>query len=202
MIGLIDYGMGNIRSVQKAMERMNIKVETIKVATDLKNCDKIVLPGVGHFSQGKKNLNDKGFLEVLNEEVLIKGKPILGICLGMQLMTEFSEEGSCEGFGWLRAKTIRFSFPKKELKIPHMGWNNLIIRNGESLFTEISEDSYFYFVHSYYVTCDDEADILCESSYGHLFVSAFRKNNIWGVQFHPEKSHDVGLQLLKNFAEL
>lgn len=202
MITIIDYGMGNLRSVQKAFERIQVAANITADVNEILNADKLVLPGVGHFTQGIGNLKLKGLLNALNEAVIEKKKPILGICLGMQLMTDYSEEGNCEGFGWVRAKTQRFTFNANGLKIPHMGWNNLSIKNSDSIFRGISSDNFFYFVHSYYVTCVNEVDVLSETSYGNKFVSSFNKDNIFGCQFHPEKSHDKGLQILKNFAEI
>lgn len=199
MIIIIDYGMGNLRSVQKAFERIRVPVKISASVDEILKAEKLVLPGVGHFEQGVSNLKDRGLFEALNEVVLEKKKPILGICLGMQLMTEFSEEGDCEGFGWIKAKTKRFSFQSNSLKIPHMGWNNLSINKTDSLYNGITTDNFFYFVHSYYVCCSDENDVLTETNYGNKFVSSFRKENIYGCQFHPEKSHDFGLHLLKNF---
>jgi len=202
MIVIIDYGMGNLRSVQKAFERIRIPAAISSNLSEIENAEKLVLPGVGHFERGISNLKDRGFFELLNELVRDKKKPILGICLGMQLMTEFSEEGNCNGFGWLKAKTQKFSFKSNGLKIPHMGWNNLSIKKSDTIFKDITTDNFFYFVHSYYVSCDNETDILTETSYGNGFVSSFQSGNIFGCQFHPEKSHDKGLQLLKNFAEI
>lgn len=202
MIVIIDYGMGNLRSVQKAFERIRIPAAISSRANEIQEADKLVLPGVGHFERGIRNLMDRGLFELLNEQVQDKKKPILGICLGMQLMTEFSEEGNCDGFGWLKAKTQRFSFKSNGLKIPHMGWNNLSIKKSDTIFKDITVDNFFYFVHSYYVTCDNDADVLTETNYGHNFVSSFQKENIFGCQFHPEKSHDKGLQILKNFTEV
>lgn len=200
MITIIDYGMGNLRSVQKAFERLRIPAKISYNVTDILNADKLVLPGVGHFAQGLSNLKKRDLFETLNEVVMEKKKPILGICLGMQLMTEFSEEGNCEGFGWIKSNTKRFILKPNGLKIPHMGWNNLAIRNCNSIFQSITSDNFFYFVHSYHITCKNETDILAETNYSNNFVSSFQKENIYGCQFHPEKSHDSGLLVLKNFA--
>lgn len=202
MIVIIDYGMGNLRSVQKAFERIRIPVKISSSYADFGTADKLVLPGVGHFEKGLANLKSRGLFEPLSEAVLANKKPMLGICLGMQLMTEYSEEGNCNGFGWLKAKTQKFSFQDNGLKIPHMGWNNLSIKNSDTIFKDITADNFFYFVHSYYVTCNNDADVLAETNYGNGFVSSFQKENIFGCQFHPEKSHDKGLQILKNFAEM
>jgi glutamine amidotransferase len=202
MITIIDYGMGNLRSVQKAFERIRIPAKISSDVSAVLNAEKLVLPGVGHFERGINNLKERGLLSALNEVVLEKKKSVLGICLGMQLMTEYSEEGDCEGFGWIKAKTKKFTFNSNGLKIPHMGWNNLSIKNSDSIFREISADNFFYFVHSYFISCTNESDVLAETIYGNNFVSSFQKENIFGCQFHPEKSHDKGLQILKNFANL
>ena len=202
MIVIIDYGMGNLRSVQKAFERIRVPAKISASVDEILQAEKLVLPGVGHFERGISNLKEKGLFEAINEAVLKNKNPILGICLGMQLMTDFSEEGNCNGFGWIKAKTKRFSFQSNGLKIPHMGWNSLTIKNTDSLFKGISSENFFYFVHSYYVNCDDENDVLAETTYGNIFVSSLQKGNIYGCQFHPEKSHDKGLQILKNFAEI
>ena len=202
MIVIIDYGMGNLRSVQKAFERVRIEAKICADIENINKADKLVLPGVGHFQQGINNLKNRGLFDLLNEMVLEKKKPIIGICLGMQLMTEFSEEGNCNGFGWIKAQTQKFSFTGNGLKIPHMGWNNLAIRSNDSIYKYISHDNFFYFVHSYFVACENDSDILAETEYGSKFVSSFHKENIFGCQFHPEKSHDKGLLILKNFAEM
>ncbi len=202
MIIIIDYGMGNLRSVQKAFERINVPVRISNNPDEILKAEKLVLPGVGHFEQGVKNLKDRGLFTSLNEGVLKNKIPIIGICLGMQLMTDFSEEGNCNGFGWIKGKTKKFSFRDNGLKIPHMGWNNLSIVNTDSIFESITSDNFFYFVHSYFISCEDKNNILAETNYGNKFVSSFQKENIFGCQFHPEKSHDAGLQILKNFADL
>lgn len=202
MIVVIDYGMGNLRSVQKAFERIRVPAKISANIDEILTAEKLVLPGVGHFEKGVSNLKDRGLFDTLNIVVSEKKIPILGICLGMQLMTEFSEEGNCEGFGWIRGKTKRFSFNNNELKIPHMGWNNLLVKKTDVLYNGITSDNFFYFVHSYYVSCENEIDILAETKYGNNFVSSFQKENIFGCQFHPEKSHDAGLKVLSNFVKL
>ena len=202
MIVIVDYGMGNLRSVQKAFERIRVPVKISKNINDILKAEKLVLPGVGHFARGISNLRERKLFEVINEVVLKEKKPILGICLGMQLMTDFSEEGNCHGFGWIKSRTLKFAFKSNGLKIPHMGWNNLLINKSRSLFKGINSENFFYFVHSYYVVCEDENNVSAETNYGNKFVSALQKENIYGCQFHPEKSHDSGLLLLKNFANI
>lgn len=202
VIKIVDYGMGNLRSVQKALDRIGVKAEICNDHKNLKYADKLILPGVGHFKKGIKNLKKFEFFDELNELVINKKIPILGICLGMQLMTSFSEEGNCEGFGWIDASTTKFKFENSTLKIPHMGWNNLNIRKNDNILSGITENDFFYFVHSYNIDCKDESDIVATTLYGKNFVSVFNKENIFGCQFHPEKSHDAGLKILKNFAVL
>jgi len=200
-ITIINYGLGNLRSVQKALERLGIRTKISSDLNEISSAEKLLLPGVGHFKKGMKNIITLGLLGILNEKVLKEKVPILGICLGMQLMTKFSEEGNVEGFGWIDAETKKFILEKKH-KIPHMGWNNIDIIKKNGFTKNISEKDFFYFVHSFYVTSVKEEDLLFKTEYGQEFVSGFNKDNIYGVQFHPEKSHDAGLQLLKNFSEL
>ena len=204
MLIIIDYGLGNMRSVQKAFERLNIEVVVAGDKALVEKGNKYILPGVGHFVAGMKNLRDRDLLEVLNHRVLVDKVPILGICLGMQLMTTHSEEGDCQGLEWIDANTRRFNSIEfgKKLKIPHMGWNTLSVAKDSSLLKNIEISDTFYFVHSYRVVCHHPADILAKTGYGIEFVSAFQRDNIWGVQFHPEKSHKAGLRLLQNFASL
>jgi len=201
-ICIIDYGMGNLRSVQKAFERIKVPALITSDKTEILKADKIVLPGVGNFERGIANLKSNGLFDTLNEVVTEHKIPILGICLGMQLMTEFSEEGNVEGFGWIKARTIKFVFDKNDLKIPHMGWNNINVVRVSQITNNISPDNLFYFVHSYFVTCENQDDVLAITNYGLSFVSSFQKENIYGCQFHPEKSHESGLSLLSNFANL
>lgn len=205
MIAVVDYGMGNLRSVAKALERLGVKSIITSHKKDFLKADKIILPGVGYFSTGMNNLKDYGLLEIINKRVLEDKIPILGICLGMQLFSEWGEEGDAKGLGWIKGKTIRFDFQKKyiNLRIPHIGWNSLYsIKKKNYLLEDISNDTQFYFVHSYHVNCDDKNDVMATSSYGYEFTSVINKNNIYGTQFHPEKSHKTGLKLLKNFIKL
>lgn len=199
MICIVDYGMGNLRSVQKTFQRLNINIQ---ISGDLKiiaAAEKLVFPGVGHFANGMKKLEETGIKDILNKRVLEDKVPILGICLGMQLMTRYSEEGGVEGLGWIEAQTNRFIFNSNKLKIPHMGWNRVQAEKNTTMSQNINSDDVFYFVHSYLVNCNDKNDILFKSIYGAEFDSGFEKENIVGVQFHPEKSYQSGMQLIKNF---
>jgi len=198
-IVIINYGMGNLRSVQNRFGRLGMDTLISSDANEILNAKKLVLPGVGHFANGMKNLRESGFIEILQQKVLEENCPILGICLGMQLLTDFSEEGEVAGLGFIKGKTIRFRFEKKVLKIPHMGWNTLTLHKESPLFQGVTPEDIFYFVHSYHVVCDNKEDIVSTSTYGITFTSALQRNNIYGTQFHPEKSHDCGNKLLRNF---
>jgi glutamine amidotransferase len=201
-IAIIDYGMGNLRSVQKAFERIGLQAGIVSEPGQLKNYTKIILPGVGHFSKGMKNLEETGLADALKEEVLGMKKQILGICLGMQLLTSFSEEGNCEGLNFVDAETLRFPPGNALLKIPHMGWNEIIPEKASPLLQGIEKESFMYFVHSYFVRCRQRNDVLLSAEYGIRFDAGFEHDNISGFQFHPEKSYKAGLQLMKNFISL
>ena len=201
MIVVIDYGMGNLRSVLKAFERLSVDVIVSSAKDEINKASKIVLPGVGHFERGVQRLYNLDLVEILNRKVINENIPVLGICLGMQLMTNFSEEGSGNGLSWIDAKTVRFNFHNNYIKVPHTGWNNIIEKKDHSILNGLNNMNLYYFTHSYYVVCNSSEDILTTTSYGVDFVSSFQKENIIGMQFHPEKSHEAGLQILKNFAE-
>ena len=196
---IIDYGMGNLRSVQKAFERINIPAIVTGDKNIILKADKLILPGVGHFRNGITRLHDLGLIDILNKKVLEDKTPILGICLGMQLFTKYSEEGDCAGLGFIDAKTIKFRKEKDRLKIPHMGWNNVVFNKDCIFGDEIFSKDNYYFVHSYHVECNDKNDIIGTTFYGSSFVSAINRHNVTGVQFHPEKSYNAGLQLLNKF---
>ena len=202
MIVIVDYGLGNSMSVINMLKRLNQEACISNEIEVIQNANKLILPGVGHFKRGIENLEKSGLDKILNEEVLVKKKPILGICLGMQLMTKHSEEGDTKGLGWVDAETIKFkNSQNKNLKIPHMGWNSVLVTKNNRLFNK-DELQRFYFVHSYYVRCKNEQAVLGTTDYITKFTSAFSQNNIYGVQFHPEKSHLFGLKLLENFSKL
>ena len=200
MIVIIDYGMGNLHSVLKAFRRIGADAIVSSKGEDIQKAEKLVLPGVGHFKKGMENLEKRGLIEILNKKIIGEKTPILGICLGMQLFTKFSEEGDAGGLGWIDAKTIKFNLGDK-FRVPHMGWNNIKIEKDNKIFSNLNKEDYFYFVHSFHVNCKNKEDILSITEYGKKFISAIQKENIIGVQFHPEKSHDAGLEILKNFAE-
>ena len=194
--------MGNLGSIQNMLKKIGNKALISSEISDIENADKLILPGVGAFDNGIKNLEDMGIKTILEKKVIKNKTPILGICLGMQLFTKRSEEGVLPGLGFIDAETLKFKFDENnKLKIPHMGWNNIMIKKENYIFKNMFENSRFYFVHSYHVVCNDENDVLANTNYGYDFVSVFRKKNILGVQFHPKKSHKFGMQLLKNFVE-
>jgi glutamine amidotransferase len=203
MILIIDYGMGNLRSVQKKLIRVGVECEISSSRSDIEAADKLILPGVGHFANGVEKLKSLGLWDVLNKKVLTDKTPILGICLGMQLMAKYSEEGDSSGLGWFDAKVVRFRISDKlKHKVPHMGWNNVILKKDSQLMRGFPPEASCYFVHSYYIECNDKDDILTSTDYECQFTSAIQKDNIYGTQFHPEKSHDWGEIILRNFAEL
>ena len=200
MIGIIDYGMGNLRSVSKAFEFLGAETIVSDTPEMLSTADAVVLPGVGHFGDGMKHLKernmDKFILHIANS-----GKPFMGICLGLQLLMEESEEApGVPGLGVFKGKVLRF--PEMGLKVPHMGWNDVsVTESGTARFADIQDNSYFYFVHSFYVAPEDESIIAGKCTYGIDFTAAVSKENVFATQFHPEKSQDWGLQLLKNFVD-
>ena len=201
-IVIVDYGMGNIHSISKKLKGENIKVIVSNDSNVILNSDKIILPGVGHFAKAIQNLQKLNLITALNEAVLINKKPILGICLGLQLMTKKSEEGSADGLGWFDAEVQKFNIKNPFInKVPHTGWNKITVNKTSRIMTNINDEDEFYFVHSYHVVSDSK-DILNTTDYEYNFVSALEKDNIFGVQYHPEKSHDSGKKIFKNFLDL
>jgi glutamine amidotransferase len=200
---IIDCGMGNLFSVKKKFRKLGEDITVTSNPAEINNADKILLPGVGHFGKAMDNLKSLNLLDTLNENVLIKKKPILGICLGMQLMAKRSEEGNAEGLGWFDAEVIHFNVADKlRYKIPHTGWNQITKVKDSMLMKDIPDAAEFYFVHSYHFKCNNPQDALNLTEYEYSFVSAVEKVNIFGVQYHPEKSHDIGIKMLNNFIAL
>ena len=203
MITIIDYKTGNLGSIQNILKRIG---EDSVITSDkevIASASKLILPGVGSFDTGMRNLLELDLVDILNKKVLEEKTPVLGICLGMQLLSKGSEEGALPGLGWIDAETVRFNFIDTiEYKIPHMGWNFIIQHKESKLFTDMYQDARFYFVHSFFFRANDPADILTSTTYEIEFTSAVEKGNIMGVQFHPEKSHKFGMKLLKNFVDL
>lgn len=202
MIAILDYGVGNLKSIRNMFKKVGVESIITNEASALKKANKLLLPGVGSFDYCIKKLRESTFFEVLEEEVLMNKKPILGICLGMQLLTCRSDEGSERGLGWINAETLRFNLNREKFSVPHMGWNVVKPSRIEPLFLGLEGYCKFYFVHSYFVKCNNENNILATTDYGGEFTCSINKNNIFGVQFHPEKSHKYGMQLLENFANL
>lgn len=204
MIGIVDYGSGNIQAIANIYNRLNIPFRIIQEPDELKIANHLILPGVGAFDATMKELNESGLREALDEEVLIKRKPVLGVCVGMQILAESSEEGTMPGLGWIQGKVNKFDVTKLTEKpfLPHMGWNTVDPKIHHALFRDIDYELGFYFVHSYYFEPAHVKNILGTSFYGEAFASAVFDDQIFGMQFHPEKSHSNGIQLLSNFAKL
>lgn len=202
MITIIDYKTGNLGSIQNILKRIGENSVITSHKDEIARATKLILPGVGAFDTGMSNLAGLDLIDVLNEKVKVEKIPVLGICLGMQLLSGGSEEGSLPGLGWIDAESIRFRFENsQEYKIPHMGWNFIKQHKTSKLFESMYTDPRFYFVHSYFLRVHDTKDILTSTTYEIVFTSAVERGNILGVQFHPEKSHKFGMKLLKNFVD-
>ena len=201
MIAIIDYDAGNLKSVEKALMYLGEECIVTRDADKILSADKVILPGVGAFGDAMNKLNKFGLVDVIRQ-VAVYGKPLLGICLGLQLMFESSDEApGVEGIGLLKGKIVSIP-PKEGLKIPHMGWNSLDIKHGSRLFKGIPQQSYVYFVHSYYLQASNPEDVAATTEYSAHIHAAVEHGNVMACQFHPEKSGDVGLHILKNFCEL
>lgn len=199
MIAVIDYGLGNLTSVAKAIRTAGVEVKITSDSKLLQRADKIILPGQGAFADGIKNLHQRGLVKALSHEILEKKKPFLGICLGLQLLGKTSfENGKHQGLGWIKGNVIKLKVGKKA-KLPHIGWDNVLTNHGSPLFYQIPNGSDFYFVHSYYLRPENKKIVEATCDYGENFPVAFVQKNIWATLFHPEKSQQAGLQLLHNF---
>jgi glutamine amidotransferase len=204
MITIIDYGVGNINAFVNVYKRVNVATKIARTAADLEGAQKLILPGVGHFDHAMSELIKSGMREKLDELVMVKKVPVIGICVGMQMMGNSSDEGKLEGLKWIDASIKKFDETKihQVTRLPHMGWNDVHPVISNPLFEGLEKEALFYFLHSYYFECNNKADILATSEYGGQFTCAAHHENVYGIQFHPEKSHHYGETLLHNFAKL
>ncbi|GDX52830.1 imidazole glycerol phosphate synthase subunit HisH 2 [Bacteroidota bacterium] len=203
MIHIIDYGTGNISSIQNMLKKIGADSVITSIPSEIADAKKIILPGVGSFDTAMKLLKDQGWIEILNKKVLIDKTVVLGVCLGVQLMCNQSEEGKELGLGWIDADVVRFNNEKatEQIRVPHMGWNSVEQLNDVTLL-KMNEEQRFYFVHAFHLANVHEENKWLQTHYGYDFISGVQKENIYGVQFHPEKSHRYGMELYKNFSEL
>lgn len=202
MITIVDYGMGNLGSVFNMFKKIGVTSKITSDLEEIKSAKKLLLPGVGSFDKAMERIITSGIKEVLDQKVLVEGTPILGICLGMQLLTNSSEEGTEKGLGYINASTKKFVFQDKKIKVPHMGWN-IVKKPTPSLLTQdFDTESRFYFVHSYYVEVENQENSILKTIYGLEFDSAIQSKNVYGAQFHPEKSHKFGMRLFENFSKI
>lgn len=204
MIKVLNYGSGNIKAITNIYSRLNIPCDVATRKEDLSSASKIILPGVGAFDQSMSLLRNSGMLETANSLVIDHGIPVLGVCVGMQMMAKSSEEGQSAGLGWIDGVVKRIDISKlnHKPKLPHMGWNTISVKTRHSILEGIEMKKGFYFLHSYCFTCNNEDNVLATSFYGQEFASAVFSNNIFGFQFHPEKSHGNGIRIFKNFGEI
>lgn len=204
MIAIVDYGLGNIKAFANVYKKLNIPFIIATKPDDLKNAKKVILPGVGAFDYAMDRLNKSGMRQTLDEIVMNQYVPVLGICVGMQMLAASSEEGILPGLGWINGKVLKFdqAIFTQSTHLPHMGWNDVKPATNNSLFKDLETEARFYFLHSYYFSCNNRENILAITDYGGEFASVVNSENIFGVQFHPEKSHQWGIQLLRNFAEM
>lgn len=203
MIRIVDYGVGNILAFLNMYKRMNVAADVARTPTEVRDASRLILPGVGAFDHAMALLNASGMRDALEEAAHVRKVPVLGVCVGMQMLARGSSEGQEAGLGWVAGDVRAFkALQQPDLLLPHMGWNDVRPRHGGGLFAGLESDARFYFLHSYYFACDREEDIAATCTYGIEFACAVQAGNILGVQCHPEKSHHYGTQLLKNFAEL
>lgn len=201
MIVVVDYGVGNIASVLNMLKRIGAQAKASNTTSDIENADKLILPGVGAFDAGMRTLRESGLVDVLNEQALVVRKPVMGVCLGAQMLGRCSEEGNEAGLGWIDMDIVRFD-KRDRRKVPHMGWNYVSKALEHPILRGLDDESRFYFVHSYFMSPDHQENTLLTTDYGQRFAAAVFKENIFGFQFHPEKSHRFGMQLFRNFVEL
>ncbi len=202
MIIIVDYGLGNIRAFLNAFKLLNIQVRTAQTAEELSDATKIILPGVGAFDHAMERLDESGMRGTLDELVLDRRVPVLGVCVGMQMLGASSEEGERAGLGWVAGRVRKLHALNSDLRLPHMGWNDVRPTEGVELFEGLENDARFYFLHSFYFACERTENVAAVANYGAEFSCAVRAANIYGVQFHPEKSHHCGTRLLQNFAAI
>lgn len=203
MLTIVNYGVGNLGSIYNMLKKAGVSAMISSQPSDILAADKLILPGVGAFDTCALKLQVSGLLPVLNKKVIEEKIPVLGVCVGMQLLTEGSEEGILPGLGWIKGRIVKFNqeFLPRNFKVPHMGWSEVVLRKPSKLFSEMDNDPRFYFVHSYHPQITYIQDVLIEATYGYTFVAGMECENILGVQFHPEKSHRFGMKLLSNFAQ-
>jgi glutamine amidotransferase len=202
MITIVDYDAGNIRSIVNMLSQLGIKSRISGEPAEIETAERLILPGVGHFDYGMRNLAQRGLVEALNARVLGEGVPMLGICLGAQLLTRGSEEGELPGLGWIAARTVRFDRARMDarLRVPHMGWADTWASRESPLAKSIPADARFYYVHSYHIVCDEPEQAILAARHGYEFTAGVGRGNVLGVQFHPEKSHRFGAELLRAFS--
>lgn len=202
MIAIIDYGVGNLNSIRNMLKKIGVESLITSQPAEVEAAEKFILPGIGSFEYGMKKLRDASFFPTLQQKVTENKTPVLGVCLGAQLLFNGSEEGQpVPGLGWIDGQVVRFDQSRMEAqyKVPHMGWNEVQLEKESNLFKDVQPDHRYYFVHAYHMVCNQQADILAESNYSYNFVAAVEKQHILGVQFHPEKSHKFGMKLYENF---
>lgn len=202
MIAVVDYGLGNVQAFLNVYKRLNVEAARATTPADLAGATRVILPGVGAFDHAMERLEQSGMRATLDTLVFEQKVPVLGVCVGMQILAGSSDEGKLGGLGWIDGHVRQFSSPDGRLPLPHMGWNDVTPNAPAGLFSQLESDAKFYFLHSYYFDCANQENVIAVSTYGSEFTCAVRSGNIHGVQFHPEKSHHYGIRVLHNFAEL
>jgi glutamine amidotransferase len=200
-VGVVQYGNGNVHAVMRALNRCGVQPLLVDSPLLVDQCDKLIFPGVGHFKNAMETLQSGNWIDTLRKFALEDHKPFLGICLGMQLLCDWSEEGDVSGLGWIHGKVIRMQKGESQIKIPHMGWNQLSYRNG-TILRNVTQEDFFYFTHSYHWSEVATDEILCKTIYGAEVITGVKKGNVWGVQFHPEKSYESGNKVIQSFLQI